>query len=120
MHLPQSLSPAFINFSPDSKLAYVLSTPLSLTNKTVSVIDVKTHTLLSTVPVGLSFNLLLFNSSVVAISPDGKYAYITNLIEGTVSVIDVKTHSTISTIQVGIAPNSLAISPDGKSVYVRM
>jgi len=75
---------------------------------------------------GLAVGQLPFN---VAVSPDGSVAYAVNIIDGTVSVIDTATNKQIgdpfvydSTPQsfehVPVYANILAISPDGKHIYI--
>ncbi len=75
---------------------------------------------------GLPVGQLPFN---VALSPDGSVAYAVNIIDGTVSVIDTATNERIgdpfvydSTPQsfehVPVYANILAISPDGKHLYI--
>ncbi len=54
----------------------------------------------------------------VAVAPDGKTAYVTNLTGDTVSVIDTTTGTVTATVTVGSAPNGVAFSPDGKTAYV--
>jgi DNA-binding beta-propeller fold protein YncE len=59
----------------------------------------------------------------VAISPDGKSAYVANGFGNTVSQYDVGSDGALSakspsTVAAGIDPFDLAVSPDGKSVYV--
>ncbi|WP_214484733.1 cytochrome D1 domain-containing protein [Bacillus sp. SM2101] len=73
---------------------------------TTTVIDVKTHRMITTLPIGNAF----FLSSVF--TPDGKFAYITNRGGSTVSVIDVKTHIVIATVQVGNNPTGVTFTPD--------
>jgi YVTN family beta-propeller protein len=48
------------------------------------------------------------------------FAYITNQNNGTVSVIDTGTNppSVVATVTVGGAPAGVAVTPDGKHVYV--
>ena len=55
----------------------------------------------------------------VAVTPDGKHAYVANL-GGTVSVIDTTTTppSVTTTIPVGGEPNGVAVTADGKHAYV--
>ncbi len=55
---------------------------------------------------------------VVAITPDGKHAYVTNLVDGTVSVITTATGAVSAPITVGKGPIGVAITPDGKHAYV--
>ena len=48
----------------------------------------------------------------VAITPDGKFSYVTNLGDGMVSVIDTATNATVgSPITVGRQPRGVAITP---------
>ena len=54
----------------------------------------------------------------VAITPDGKYAYVVNTFNNNVLVIDVSTNTAITTVNVGSDPNGIAITPDGKYAYV--
>ena len=54
----------------------------------------------------------------VAITPDGKHAYVTNNADGTVSVITTATGAVSAPITVGSRPIGVAITPDGKQVYV--
>ena len=93
--------------------AYVTN---SLDN-TVSVIDTATHppSVVATVPVGSG-------PEVVAVTPDGKHAYVLNS-GGTVSVIRTATNRVVATVGVppgggGGAPNGVAFAPDGKHAYV--
>ena len=81
----------------------------------VSVIDTATNMVVATVPVGAV-------PGWVAVTPDGKYAYVTNGNAGnppsTVSVIDTATNMVVATVPVGLGPGALAVTPDGKHVYV--
>ena len=54
----------------------------------------------------------------VAITPDGKHAYVANPGDGTVSVITTATGAVSAPITVGNRPYAVAITPDGKRVYV--
>ena len=54
----------------------------------------------------------------MAITPDGKHAYVTNFRDGTVSVITTATGAASAPITVGKFPVSVAITPDGKRAYV--
>ncbi|NYF09841.1 YVTN family beta-propeller protein [Leifsonia sp. AK011] len=57
-------------------------------------------------------------SQMVAFSPDGSTAYVTNRDSNSVSVIDVATSAETDEIPVGTEPKGLAISPDGSEVWV--
>ena len=57
----------------------------------------------------------------MAITPDGKHAYVTNYVDGqgdTVSVITTATGAVSAPITVGKGPVGVAITPDGKHAYV--
>ena len=54
----------------------------------------------------------------MAITPDGKHAYVTNQFDGTVSVITTATGAVSAPITVGKGPDGVAITPDGKHAYV--
>ena len=54
----------------------------------------------------------------MAITPDGKHAYVTNYTDSTVSVITTATGAVSAPITVGEAPAAVAITPDGKHAYV--
>lgn len=55
-----------------------------------------------------------------AVTPDGRYAWITRraLSASSVSVIDLGTKTVVVTIPLGAEPRGVAISPDGKFAYV--
>jgi YVTN family beta-propeller protein len=58
----------------------------------------------------------------VAITPDGKHAYVANVNSNTVSVIDAASNTVVMgtgfPIPVGTGPIGVAVTPDGKHVYV--
>src|SRR5262249_15984680 len=55
----------------------------------------------------------------VAVTPDGKTAFVTNFGGNSVSTIDVKTRTKDPTdIPVGLVPGGVAFSPDGKTAFV--
>ena len=54
----------------------------------------------------------------VVLSPDGRFAYVTNGGDDTVSVVDASTRTTIATIPVGAYPHGIRVSPDGREAYV--
>ncbi|SKC84620.1 cytochrome D1 domain-containing protein [Maledivibacter halophilus] len=81
----------------------------------VTVIDTSTNTVVNTIPIPTTdpndYAVL------IAITPDGKFAYVTNL-NGFVSVIDTCTNTVVDTIKVGFNPIGIAITPDGRYAYV--
>jgi alpha-galactosidase len=56
--------------------------------------------------------------SGVAVTPDGKYVYVTNHGSKSVDVIDTATNTVVATIPVGAGPYGVTITPDGKTAYV--
>jgi YVTN family beta-propeller protein len=55
----------------------------------------------------------------VAITPDGKYAYVTDVFGKSVSVIETGLRRNVATIEeVGGSPFGIAITPDGRYAYV--
>ncbi len=74
-------------------------------------IDTATNVVVAKVPVGM-------HPAHVVVSPDGRFAYVTNGGDNTVTVIDTAARSHVATIPVGQFPHGLRFSPDGKEVYV--
>src|SRR5215469_16626181 len=58
------------------------------------------------------------NPWAIAITPDGKTAYVVNNGSGTVTPIRTATNTALKAIKVGIGPFAIAITPDGKTAYV--
>src|SRR3712207_8701979 len=56
----------------------------------------------------------LFRSEL-ALSENGRRAYVTNRGAGTVAVVDTVGGAVVSTLAVGISPNGIALAPDGGS-----
>ncbi len=84
---------------------------------TVSVIDAATNTVAVTVPAGGDLPI------AVAVTLDGKHAYVVNQdfaprAPGVVSVIDTTTNAVVTTVEVGQLPVAVAVPPDGKHAYV--
>ena len=77
----------------------------------VWAIDTSSDAVVAKVPVGM-------HPAHVVVSPDGRFAYVTNSGDNTVSVIDTSAQRLVATIPVGQFPHGLRISPDGKQVYV--
>ena len=81
-------------------------------NGTVSMINTTTNAVTGAVTVG-------GEPVDVAITPDGRYAWVVDGIGGSVSVIDTKTKTVVQgPIAVGLAPRGIAITPNGGRAYV--
>ena len=52
------------------------------------------------------------------VSPSGQNAYVANNASRTVSVIDTATDKVVGTVPVDMYPSDLAVTPDGRRVYV--
>jgi YVTN family beta-propeller protein len=77
----------------------------------VSVIDVGTNAVVTTVPVGgAPFG--------VAVNAIGTRAYVANVIDRTLSVIDIASNQVVDSLPVGSLPRGVAVNPSGKRVYV--
>lgn len=57
-------------------------------------------------------------SHMLAVSPDRRRAYVSNILSGTISVFDMDRWTKLSDIPVGGNPEGLAISPDGGTLWV--
>src|SRR5207249_1484915 len=77
----------------------------------VSVIETGTNTVVTTVTAGTG-------PQAVAITPDGRFAYVVNLTSNDVSVINTATNTVASTGAVGFGPFGVAITPKGAFAYV--
>ena len=74
-------------------------------------------------PLGDKPDLLEFatgqiGSHMLAVSPDGRQAWTTDLGAGTVTAIDLVTRRAPRSVRVGEEPEGIDLSPDGKSLWV--
>ena len=86
----------------------------------VAVISTATNTVIDTDPEtdGVQHIPVGDRPRGIAISPDGKEAYVANADDNTVSVIDTTTKTVVATIAVGDEPQGVAFAPDGATAYV--
>ena len=55
----------------------------------------------------------------ICITPDSRYAFTANYKDHTVSIVDLRQKKTVAAISdVGESPSGIALSPDGKILYV--
>ena len=100
-------------FSRDGASAYV--THFANGRNYVSEIDTATETVARTFVLGPN----PFDPTALALTPDGRFAYVTNYADDTVSVIDLASDSVNETaIAVGDGPLDVDITPDGAFAYV--
>jgi YVTN family beta-propeller protein len=104
-----------IAITPDGTRAYV---PYSFpTSTAVAVIDTMSDAVTQNIPIGPTvFDLTTLTQ--VAVTPDGKHAYVTSQAGNNVSVIDTASNAIVQTIVVGTSPSGVAVTPDGAHVYV--
>lgn len=81
-------------------------------NNTVSAIDTSTNTVRATIPVGPGPN-------GVVVSPDSTRVYVANFSDASISVIGTGNNTVVQTFPLpNSLPDFLAITPDGKTLYV--
>ncbi|MFF0011818.1 beta-N-acetylglucosaminidase domain-containing protein [Streptomyces sp. NPDC005374] len=100
-------NPGEVVVSADGRTAYAANQG----GNTVSVIDVSSGKVTSTVAVGKV-------PAGLALSPDGDTLWVANYTDGTVQAIDTATLKTGTPVPVGSGPENMAITPDGRTLYV--
>jgi YVTN family beta-propeller protein len=80
-------------------------------NNSVSVINMASDTVVTTVNVGTG-------PYGLAVNPAGTRVYVANLEGDNVSVIDTATNTVVDTVVVGDGPFGVAVNPEGTKVYV--
>jgi YVTN family beta-propeller protein len=104
--------PKDIDFTLDGKQACVA------VGQTILVIDTKKEEVIDTITVKGNF----FDPYEVVISPNGNRIYLAGSSSGTtpdqILVIDAKTHSITKAIYTKLAPLGMAITSDGKELYI--
>jgi YVTN family beta-propeller protein len=119
--------PSGVVVSPDGKKVYVASrviehsaNPIQTKYRgVVSVVDATTNKVIDKVTViepTIVFGDVQLDG--VAVSLDGKKAYVVNSGNDDVYVIDTVTNKVTANVKVGNYPSGIAVSPDGKNVYV--
>lgn len=107
--LPDILIPQAIAFSPDGAKVYVAGY-----NRVITVIDAKTDTVVDT----WNFDLAYGTFVDIEIDPTGSFAYVGGLSRNVVHVIDLRSGAVVQTIEVGGPLGQLALTADGKTLYV--
>jgi YVTN family beta-propeller protein len=87
------------------ELAYVTN----MQGHSISVIDTESKVVIDTIS-------MKENPNEIAVTPDGKEAYV-GVISG-VSIVDIKSKATIATVSLKESPHAIAITPDGSYAYV--
>jgi YVTN family beta-propeller protein len=104
--------PSGLAFTPDgSRLVVTLLGETVEAPGAVAVIDCATGTAGTPVPVGGQPERL-------ALSPDGRRAYVVSMHDRSVSVLDVAAHTVVANVSLGELPFNVLAAPDGERVYV--
>ena len=113
--VPVGFGPTSVVIAHNGERAYVSGHDPVTFAAIFSVIETATDEVIATVSVGSNGA-----ADVVVITPDDSRLYAGNNEEGvnTVLVIDIASERVVATIPVGINPYGMAITPDGKRVYV--
>ena len=78
----------------------------------VSIIDVTTKRVVQTIPLGTK------RSNRIKLTPDGKYALVSDLDAGDLVVVDAPARKEIRRLALGRAPEGILIAPDGARAFV--
>lgn len=97
--------PFGVAITPDGARLYVVQPNSDI----ISIIDTSTNTVITTVPTPRLFR-------AIAISPDGRFAYLTAM--GNVHVLDIATSTVIASVPIETYPGEVVFSPDGRLAYV--
>lgn len=113
--------PSGVAITPDGKFAYVnnYGAPAGVgsgNGTTVSVVNLITDTIISTITVGLA-------PAALTVSPDGKFVYVINYVDGnpntgTMSIIQTSNNTVVDTVLGLFGPFGIALTPNGKYAYV--
>ena len=105
------MRPRDVALSADGRTIYLAGCKYYCTTGSLELIDVASGNLRKTINVGPApFRL--------ALSPDGRRAYTTNLGGPSLSIVDLTSNAPAATLPVGAEPTGLAVSADGTRVYV--
>jgi YVTN family beta-propeller protein len=81
-------------------------------NQTLLLIDVSKGEILQTMDAGEKI------AHMVAVSPDGKHAYVSSIRTGNVSVFNLETGEMVHRMHSGKGAEGIAVSPNGKELWV--
>ena len=102
-----------IAISPDGGKVYVStrSSPSS-----VLVISTATNTIINTI--NISESAAYADATGIAVSPDGKWIYVADIVTGNLFVLNAQNYTTVAKVHIGDSPIGVTVSPDGNKVYV--
>jgi YVTN family beta-propeller protein len=96
------------------------STLLSPSSGTSNLVAISNAGVVASLPVGAitSGSQLFLEYGGVAVSPDGKRAYVTDYASGVLAVVDTNSKKVVDSVPVGSEPVSVVVSPDNSKIYV--
>ncbi len=98
-------NPIQVYATPDSRYVYVANQGTEADPAdTVSVIDTVAGAVVKTIRTEAG-------AHGVVVSDDGRFAFVTNIVDGTVSVVDVAAQAVVNAFQVGDGPNGVTFKP---------
>ena len=106
--IPVGKGPEGIDLSPDGREVWSAHSR----DGGVSVVDVSSRKVTSTIDAGTK------RSNRIKLTPDGKYALISDLDAGDLVVLDAAARKTIRRVRVGRMPEGILVPPGGSRVYV--
>ncbi|MDX1506399.1 MAG: beta-propeller fold lactonase family protein, partial [Spongiibacter sp.] len=128
LHFDTTLATMLLSATPTTRVVRVPSAassgPVSLTTATGTAISPRLFNTQVTAPAALKTATITVGAAPegIAISPDGRKAYVANKLDGTLSVLNAATNQVILTAPVDqsltLAVQAIAVSPDNRRVYV--
>ncbi len=103
--------PSGIAANPRKNEVYAVNTQPAGSSGSVSVIDASANRVVATIPV---HKLPYF----IAVSPDGRRAYVPNSGSNSVSVLDLDRRREIAVVSTGEQPGVARVAPDGRTLVV--
>jgi len=108
--IPLGAVPRGLALSPDGTRLYVGLYHPGASGTSVLVIDTGTNAVVAEIGDG--------NAASLAVTPDGRHLYMTDLVNPVVALIDTSTNAFVGSIGVGSSPEGVAVAPDGRRAYV--
>ncbi len=103
--------PVAVASSPTRNQVYVVNAGQPWGLGSLSVIDAEKNTVVATIPLHRS-------PAAIAVSADGKFAFVANSGSATVSLVDLTAHRELAQIPAGPSPVDVRLSPDGNTLAV--
>ncbi len=111
--IPVGVFPVHAAVSPDGTRLYVVNTPTQSNADTISVVDLGTNAVVTTITLAHSNR-----RGRAFVSPDGRTVLVTHPDQNVVSIIDATTATVAAVIATGTNPVRLAFTPDNARAYV--